>query len=232
MFFIENGRRVMRMDAVTGRLSTVFSDQRGILRGLAVDSPGNVYIALPEYVLRITRTGQRSAFAGQPGGTEFRGIRGLALDRQGRLYIADTGNTPIRSIAAGGQLRTLAGDGNCGDICAPTDVAADGSGNVYAYGSGRILRIRPDGTVELVTSANSVGGLATDSAGLLYFADSETMMIRRVTPEGAVETWAGEPDANGSAFGYFGDGLPAARAKFAFPDGIVFNAAGELLIGD
>lgn len=232
VFFIEGGRRLMRLDAAAGKLTTVFTPTTGTLRGVATDTAGNVYAAQPEYVVRITRNGQRSIFAGQPGGADFNGISSIAADRQGRLYIADTGNHRVRSVTSAGQVRTLAGNGTCGDICAPTEVATDAAGNVYVYGSGRVLRIRPDETTELVTSAPSVGGLATDAAGNLYLADTESMTIKRVTASGTLETWAGEPDQDGRAFGFFGDGLPAARAKFAFPDGIAFTATGELLIGD
>jgi sugar lactone lactonase YvrE len=232
VFFIDGGRRLMRMDAVTGRLSMLFAPNTGTLRGVAADTAGNVYVAQSDHVVRITRSGQRTIFAGQPGGTEFSGISSIATDRQNRLYIADTGHHSIRSVTSGGQVRTEAGDGTCGDICSPTEVAADASGNVYVYGTGRVLRIRSDGVVELVTSAGGVSGLAVDAAGSLYIADSEAMMIRRVAQDGTVTPWAGEPDANGSAFGFFGDGLPAARAKFGFPDGIAFTNAGELLIAD
>lgn len=254
-FFVDGRQRVRKIDP-EGRVSTLFTPATGEVQSLAVDSQGNVFVALPEYVVRIPRTGQRTVFAGQPGRRDFAGDTGLAtnaafngitdiaVDRRGVLYIADTLNHRLRSVTSAGQIRTVAGNGTCGEpaeltgpaatlpLCFPTAVASDSENNVYFGAHGRILRLRTDGTVELAADSVWPGSIAIDQANTVYYTDIATLTVRRVNPDGTTEAWAGEPDADGRAFGFFGDGLPASRARFAFPDSMAFDPLGNLLIAD
>lgn len=184
----------------------------------------------------------------------FRNPTGLARDAAGNLFVADTGNHVIRRISTSGQVTTLAGaagqsgsangTGNAARFSYPWGLAVDAAGNVYVGDSGNhvIRRITPAGVV--TTFAGEVGvagsndgtgtaarfaspsGLAFDSAGNLYVGDYANSTVRRITPAGVVTTFAGSP----GVFGY-ADGTGAA-ARFNYPDGLAFDAAGNLHVAD
>lgn len=191
----------------------------------------------------------------------FDGITSIAADRRGTLYIADSGNGRIRAVSPSGVVRTFAGTGTCGEgertgnaasapLCAPTEVAVHPDGAVLVYETGRIVKIRDAGSMEpfagtgvagysgdsgaaLEAQVAAGGGLAADTAGNVYVCDRDAMVVRRIDPQGVITTIAGEVDpVDGRAFGFAGDGLPATRAKFGFPDGIAAGPDGSLVIAD
>src|SRR5581483_3563065 len=105
----------------------------------------------------------------------FNAPSGLAFDTAGNLYIADTGNDLIRRLALTGAVTTVAG-----------------SDRGYADGQGRSAKF------------NAPHGLLLDGAGSLFVADTGNDLIRRITPEGMVSTFAGSGergfnDASGRA---------------------------------
>lgn len=124
---------------------------------------------------------------------------GVASDSAGNVYVADSGNHTIRRIAPDGAVSTLAGaSGQSG--------AADGSGTAARL--------------------NNPAGIAIDAAGNLFVADSGNSTIRKITPAGAVSTFAGIPQLRGSA-----DGVGAA-ASFDTPWAIATDAAGNVYVAD
>jgi sugar lactone lactonase YvrE len=143
--------------------------------GLAVDASGNLTVADSgnNSIRRIKPGGATTTLAGIAGaaggtsdgvgaGAQFTGPKGVAVDAQGYVYVADTGNTTIRRISPGGQVTTLAGD--------PADLLP------YAYWSNRYS----DGTG---TSAlfNFPAGVAVDGSGNVYVADTGNDTIREGT---------------------------------------------------
>jgi sugar lactone lactonase YvrE len=179
---------------------------------------------------------------------------GLAADVAGNVYVADARNNTIRKITPAGVVSTVAGSagvtGSADGVGAaaafegPSGLAIDGAGNIYVadtYNS-TIRRINPQGAVstlagaaEVAGSANGVGaaagflqpeGIATDSAGNVYVADTWNDMIRKITPAGVVSTIAGSARVDGSK-----DGSGAA-ARFFNPIGIAIDSAGNLLVAD
>ncbi len=138
---------------------------------LAVDAVGNVYVADNgnNLIRKVTPAGQVSTFAGngQSGRNDGTGAAasfnspfGIAIDADGNLYVADSGNNMIRKITPGGTVTTIAGSGSRG--------ANDGTGSAASF--------------------NTPAGIAVDKSGNIYVADENNNLIRKITHAGAVTT--------------------------------------------
>jgi len=181
---------------------------------------------------------------------QFKTPTGVAVDAAGNVYVADSGNHRIRMIS-NGQVSTIAGSGSItigahvdglattvARFNYPYDLALDAAGNIYVadYTSSRIRKIAPravgesDRKVSTITSGgeavgfNTPTGVALDSSGNLYVAESNGERIRKFTPAGVVSILAG--GTRGSD-----DGVGAA-AKFFSPNGVAVDAEGNLYVGD
>ncbi len=182
---------------------------------------------------------------------------GLAVDRAGNLYIADSSNHRIRRLAPSGTITTIAGTGEQGfsgdggpavqaRLNRPSGVAVDAAGNLYVADAfnHRIRRVDPSGTITTIagTGAEGFGGdngpavqsrlnrpqaLAVDAAGNLYIADTRNHRTRRLDPSGTITTIAGT-----GAEGFSGDDGPAIQARLSLPQGVAADAAGNLYIAD
>lgn len=183
--------------------------------------------------------------------------RGCAFDDQGNLYIADTIDNRIRKVDhSSGVITTVAGTGSAGwsgdnmpadqaQLNAPQAVAVDRDGTIYISDTGnqRIRRVK-DGVISTVAGTGLEGyagdggratqakldvplGLALDSRGNLYFADSGNDRVREVDAAGHITTVAG----NGTS-GYSGDGGSAAGAELAQPVAVAVDTSNNLYIVD
>jgi trimeric autotransporter adhesin len=126
---------------------------------------------------------------------------GLVYDGAGNLYIADRDSFRVRKVDTSGKISTVAGTG------------------VYGYSG--------DGGSATAALIGTPQALAVDSAGNLYFSDSNFQVVRKVTPAGTISTIAG----NGNT-GYSGTGGPATSASLNGPNGLAFDAAGNLYIAE
>lgn len=136
---------------------------------------------------------------GSGNSVRFNQPSGIAVDAGGNLFVSDTGNNTIRKITAAGVATTIAGSaGNAG--------STDGNAQNALF--------------------NQPGGIALDTAGNLYVADTQNNTIRKVTAAGAVSTLAGSPGQSGQADG------SAGNARFNQPWGVVLDAAGNLYVAD
>ena len=132
---------------------------------------------------------------------------GLALDLDGNLYITDyAANRVLRVDAATGIITTVAGSG-------PTELLG---GDFWG-----------DGGPAREAALSAPNGIAVDSAGNIYIADSQNHRIRRIDPAGIITTVAG----TGSP-GYSGDDGPASEAMLWKPEGVALDHAGNLYIAD
>ena len=121
---------------------------------------------------------------------------GLAVDASGNVYVADCYNYKIRKISPLGVVTTLAGSGSAG--------SADGIGSAASF--------------------NCPYGVALDAQGNLYVGDQYNDKIRKISPSGAVTTFAG------TSTGYV-DGT-ANTAQFKSPTGIAVDASGNVYVAD
>ena len=224
--------RVRRVDAATGIITTVTgTGERGYggdggratkaalswPTGVAVDANGNLYIADSENrrVRRVdTTTGIINTIAGTGeygysgnGGpaaeAEFGYPEGVAIDVEGNLYVADTGNNRVRRV-----------DATTGIITTVTGVERPG----YDGDDGPTVAASP----------NDPSGVTVDIEGNLYIADTGNNRVRRVdVATGIIATVAGT-----SEWGYGGDGGPATEAMLDYPRGLTVDGEGNLYIAE
>jgi sugar lactone lactonase YvrE len=197
---------------------------------VAVDTAGNLYMASGYSIQKATLDGTNwvvTTLAGgaDPGsadgtGSDARfadsvgpcdcphfGPAGVAVDSAGNVYVADGGNSTIRKVTPAGVVTTLAG------------LAISGNGSADGTGIGARF--------------NHPNGVALDSAGNLYLADTSNNTIRKVTPFGVVTTLAGlaQFDADGNPVGGSADGT-GSEARFSYPSGVAVDGAGNVYVAD
>jgi sugar lactone lactonase YvrE len=236
--------------------------------GIALDASGNLYIAdrnnhrirrvdTSNTISTVAGTGIRE-FGGDGGAAtaaDLNGPSGVAVDLDGNLYIADTGNNRIRKVVAG-TITTIVGNGTYGggsdgdaarssDLPEATGVATDGQLVYISDGSGhRILGVDAGGLLHVIggTSRRGSGGdggpavaatfwqpagIAVDTFGNRYIADVQNCRIRRITSAGTISTVAGSGDC-----GFDGDDGMATDAKLAYPLDVAVDGSGNLYIAD
>lgn len=181
----------------------------------------------------------------------------IALDSSGNLFIADQFNDRIRKLATDGTISTVAGTGTAdydgdgelatsADIHDPCGIVVDSSGNIYFSDTYNavVRKVAKSGIISTYAGTGTAGstgdgadatlatldhpiGLALDSSGRLYIADTANSKIRMVASDGTISTVAGT-----GVVGSVGDGGPAVSALLNRPQGIAFDAAGNLYIAD
>jgi hypothetical protein len=201
-----------------------------------------------------------SGDGGSATSAQLRGPSGMAVDANGDLFIADTGNNVIREVVqATGTIITVAGTGTAGysgdggaatsaQLNSPYGVAVDSSGDLFIADAGNnvIREVIPatgiiitvagtgkagysgDGAAATSAQLNSPLGVAVDSSGNLYVADTGNNAIREVVQAtGTIITVAGTGTA-----GYSGDGAAATSAELSGPVSVAVDASGNLFIAD
>lgn len=249
--------------------------------GVAIDGAGNLFIAdQGNNVIRrvdavskvittvaggsITPSGNDTLGDGGPATSAILwGPLSVAVDSPGNLYIADTYHQLVRAVnAATGVISVVAGGGTAagndgfGDgepaisaqLANPSGVAVDSTGNLYIADTGDNLIRRVDATTGIITAVAGNGvwgysgdfGLATnaslaspqaisiDAGNNLYIADYGNNAIRRVSASSNnIATIAGK-----GSTGYSGDGGNPTLAFLTSPMGIAVDENGDLFIGD
>jgi trimeric autotransporter adhesin len=224
-------------------------------QNIAVDHAGNVFIAdQSNCAVREVNagTGIITTVAGEPAvGCGYNGDSvpatssylyeplGVAIDKNGNLFIADEANQRIRMVSCATVTST-------GGACSPN--AGQTTGDIYTVaGTGAAVF---NGNGGLATSANLYNpyDITTDAAGNLYIADTYDQLVRRVAcgtgissctpPSGETSghiypiAGAGETVGNAGTCGYNNDGITAGSAELCYPSSLSIDNSGNLFIAD
>lgn len=197
---------------------------------IAVDSAKNIYIDLGDRILKVSAsthivttfagTGS-SGYTGDGGlavNAALNGIAGLAVDKSGNVYIADSLNCAIRKVTAStGKITSLVGK--------PTSSAFSRCG------------LSGDGGPALQAEVFIPNSVAVDSHGNVFIADTDNYLVRMIAASnGKIYTVAGKyMNSSGHTFtesGYTGDGGPANEALVGYPTAVAVDGHGNLYVAD
>jgi sugar lactone lactonase YvrE len=190
--------------------------------GIAIDASGNLYVADTgnDTIRMVTSAGVVTTLAGSPGlagstdGTgsaaRFNGPRGVAVDGNGNVYVADGGNSAVRKVTPGGVVTTLAGlPGNFANVegtgaaaifDGPSGIAVDSGGNLYLS--------------EELGDVISKGALATTSEPVITLQPSSQTIATGTTV----------------VFNAAANGLPAPTYQWFHNGGAIPGSTGSVLV--
>src|SRR5215813_2697669 len=268
-----NAPTVWTVSTLAGNGTAGFADGVGAAaifnnpQGIAVGANGVVYVAdtANNRIRRIAGDGTVTTLAGDgtPGlqngagnQARFNAPQGIAVDGDGNVYVADTGNSAVRKIDAAGTVSTVAGDGSIGSNDSPgarfdglVGIAVEGQ-NIYVYladsGNHRIRRLDVSGTVITVSGAErgfkdgsaaqarfaEPSGIAIDSDGQIIVADAVNSLIRAVDPNLAA---SGSNQAVTTLAGTGIRGLTDGAgdvARFFTPRGLAISNSSAIIVAD
>jgi len=187
---------------------------------VVITPAGKIYIAdAGNNVIRMINTAgiittvagnDTNGFSGDGGpaiSAELDQPSGIAVDRNGNLYIADYNNYRVRKVDTFGIITTFAGNGYGAGV---------GSGGYSGDGG-------PATAAELFYPS----GVAVDAAGNVYIADYQNNAVRKVNAAGIITTVVGT-----GVSGYSGDGGLATAAHISNPTRVAVDTVGNLYISD
>jgi sugar lactone lactonase YvrE len=189
----------------TDNMVTTFGSADGLF--LAIDKNNTIYYSNAGGIFSLTQTGQNTLFAGsgyRSGKTDgprldinFGSIYGMAFDYAGNLFIADWSYNRISKIGTDGNVTLLAGSGNYGFV--------NGKGAAASF--------------------KHPTGLTVDAQGNVYISEPGDEVIRKITPDGTVTTFAGT-GADGNIDGTL------SQAMFSDPEGLAIDYNGNIYVAD
>ncbi len=185
----------------------------------------------------------------------------VAVDINGNLYIADVDNERVRKVDVNGIITTFAGNGNQGysgdggpatqaELSEPDSVEVGPWGALYIldYGNSAVRVVNSAGVITTVAGTGVRGytadggqaiaseldipqGLAVDTAGDFYIAETGSDRVRKVDVNGILTTVAGNSNCS-VGYCFSGDGGSATIAELNGPGGVAVDSAGNLYITD
>lgn len=246
--------KITANDGMTNPVPTTLSTPYAVV----ADAQENLYVTdqLNHVIRKITPAGYVTIFAGSGAAGNLDGAgtsanfdtpKGIAIDKDGNLYIADQKNNNIRKISPAGVVTTLAGLGTAGAVNGPAatatfngpvGIAVAANGNVYVAdaGNNRIRMIDVNGMVSTIAGEGSLGGedgvaiqasfynpkgIAVNTNGI-FVADGSNKI--RMISNGTVTTIAG------GKFPGSADGTGQAASFTDLYD--IFSSNGQLFVAD
>ena len=236
---------------------------------IAVTAAGNIFISDNFHVRKVTPDGIISTVAG--GGQSDPGdggpatqaklglVTGIAVDGNGNVLLAETGNHRIRKIDANGIITTIAGNGQPGfsgdggpaagaTLNGPAGISVDPQGNILITDlrNSRVRRITPDGVISTILGGGQFllpDGIPATSVELLYpgaaIADRNGTVYIFEQPFGILKV---TPDGTASMLTHFladnfgGDGGPSTAAYvqggLGNANGLALDDSGNLYVAD
>ena len=175
---------------------------------------------------------------------------GMAFDKAGSLYIADSFTSRILKVSAAGTLTVVAGNGGsnylgggeaalASQLGAPSSVAVDSSGNIFIVdppGTGELLEV--NAKTGILSSAYpppyygsdiSINQVFIDGSGHIYIVQSQDCVVAEVNLTAITSTIVA---GTLQTCGYTGDGGAATSAELNSPGGLFVDASGDLFIAD
>ncbi len=271
LYFTDTGNHRVRCVRPDGSILTVAGSGEAGFRGdgglatqaslntptyLAVDAFDNVYVSdtgnqrlrvfVPGGSIQTVAGTGRNEFSGDGGlaiQTSLAAPSGLALDREGNLYVAERGHNRVRRFAPGGRVATVAGSsirGNSGDgqdaliarLNSPGAIAVDGQGTLYIADTGNqsIRIVEPvSGKIRtLLRDLLNPEGLTVAPNGTLFFSESQRHRVQQITLSGDVSIIAGRTGENG----FNADAGDATALTLNEPAGLALMPDGNLVVAD
>jgi uncharacterized protein (TIGR03437 family) len=190
----------------------------GMPRRVTSDSAGNIFFTAGNAVYKMTSGGtltlvagnSRAGFSGDGGpavNAQLNFPQGLAFDPAGNLYIADSKNNRVRIVTKDGLINTFAGNGTISPGGGPSSYNDNGPAT--------------NGLLHLPS------GVAADKNGNIYIADTADNIIRQVTTDGIIHTYAGD-----SYPGFHGDSGNPINAEFYGPQDVAVDGSGNIYVAD
>ena len=213
-FVADSANNLIRKISAAGQVSSIqlfvaangASGPLNYPTGVAVDGKGAIYYnnsywnTLCQISPTVISTYSVGNNPGPSNGMFFLKSFGVAVDKDGNVYVADAGNSRICKVNTAEIETTVAGSVSYGNL--PIAGFANGTGSAASF--------------------NHPKGIAVDGAGNMYVADTQNNSIRKITPAGVVTTIAG----NGVPGSADGNG---ASASFNKPMGISVNSTGTII---
>lgn len=217
----------------------------GGVTGLAIDSKGNIYLAdaAGSRIRKVNPAGIISTVAGNGTKCDKAGVCGdggsatkanlnlpesVAIDSNGNIYIADLSDNRVRVVNVGTKAITIAGvsipAGDIQTVAGNSQPCTDSQGTPPTCG---------DGGLANKAQLTMPNGVAVDSLGNIYIADTKDQEIRVVAAgQSNIETFAGNGTSCFNQHLGCGDGGPPTSAQLWSPKGVFTDAAGDVYIAD